>query len=178
VPSTNVGRVSAGAVATTGVSSLGLTAFAVFRLTAEPGTPAASWAELAGLGAAAACVSSLWLVLDYRLRKLDAQTRGRALQAAAELQLGRLRLHRALMDKAAAQPQLAAAFRELIIANARYLSVEQNAEPLVSPHQHAPARTLGSAGRSSADTRRTAGRRRRRGPTIGHAPPLSPRGPS
>lgn len=178
MPSTTLGRVTAAAAATTGASGLGLTAFALFHLTAAQGRPIPAWAELAGLGAAAACVSSLRLILDYRLMKLAAQTRRAAWQDAADLQRSRLRLHRSLMEKAAAQPQFAAEYRELIMANARYLSVEQNGEPFVSPPQHAQGRTLESAGRSSADIRRTAGTRRRRAPTTPHAPPLSPRGPS
>ncbi len=175
---TTLSKVAAAAATTTGASGLGLAAFAVLRLTPASGRPMAAWAELAALGAAAACVSLVRLVLDYRLKKLDAQLRQRAQQAAADLQLTRLQLHRMVLEQAAAQPQLAAAYRELIIANATYLAVEQNGEPLLSPPRAVPVRTLESAGTSSADIRRTAGTRPPRAPTIAPAPPLLPREPS
>lgn len=161
---------------------------------------------LAIVALATACVSSLRLILDYRLRKLGVQAASAARQAASDLRLARLRLHRTVLARAAAEPQAAALYRELIIANALYLAVEQHGARLtdqahrqlygprvscrggrpggpaasppgpVSPGQPAPARTPGSAWWSSAGIRRTAGMRRPHAPTIAPAHPRSPRG--
>jgi hypothetical protein len=64
---------------------------------------------------ATALISCLGTLLDYRLNKF-----------AAELQKERLAAHRTMLEKAACEPASADNCRKLILANALYLSVEQN----------------------------------------------------
>jgi hypothetical protein len=130
VPSTTLGKVAAGIATTAGTGGLGVTAFAVFRITSAHAVPGGAWAVLAALGVATAFVSSLRLVLDYRLRKLDSEARSKEMQSAADLQKTRLEIHRTVLEKAAGEPQSAPNYRELIIADALHLSVEQNGAQL------------------------------------------------
>jgi hypothetical protein len=88
------------------------------------------WIVSAALVGAAALISSLSLILDYRLKKLTAQNQDKQATAAAELQKERLAIHRTVLEKAAGEPGSAASYRELIIADALHLSVEQNGSRL------------------------------------------------
>lgn len=126
VSSTSLGKIAVAIAGTTGTSGLGVTGFAVLRMTSAHAVPGGAWAALATLGAATALVSSLGLILEYRLRKLDLEERGKEAQSAADLQKARLEMHRVVMEKAAGEPGSAQSYRELIIADALHLSVEQN----------------------------------------------------
>jgi hypothetical protein len=76
VPSTTLVKIAAGVVGSTGTCSLGISAFAVFRLTTAQAVPSGMWAALVMLVAAAALVSSLGLILEYRLKELSIEEQG------------------------------------------------------------------------------------------------------
>jgi len=137
VLSTTIGKIAAGIAGTTGTSSLGVSAFAVFRMTPGRVVPGGIWAALVVLSAATAVVSCLWLVLEYMLKKLEVEVRNKEAQLNQELKRTRLEIHRAVMEKAAGGPGSAASYRELIIADALYLAVEQNgSQPADLTHGH------------------------------------------
>jgi hypothetical protein len=134
VASITLGKIAAG---TTGTSGLGLTAFAVLRMTSAHTVPGGVWAALVALGAATALVSSLGLFLEYRLKKRDVEAREREAQSDADLRKARLEIHRVVLEKAAGEPGSAQSYRELIIADALHLSVEQNGARLADrTHAH------------------------------------------
>lgn len=130
MPSTTLGRITAGVAGTAGTSSIGVSAFATIRMASAHAVPAGIWLALAALAAAAALTGSLGLILEYRLRKLEAQS-------ATELKKARLDMHRTVLEKAAGEPGSAQSYRELILADALYLSVEQNGAQLTDKtHEH------------------------------------------
>jgi hypothetical protein len=130
VPSTIFGKITAGIAGTTGVGSAGLSGFAVFRLASTHSVPGGVWAAAAAMAAASLLTGLLGMVLTYRVKKLE-------LQSALELQKARLDMHRTLLEKAAGEPGSASSYRELIIADALHLSVEQNGAQLTDKaHQH------------------------------------------
>lgn len=145
--STSLGKFAVGIAGTTGTSGLGVTGFAVLRMTSVHAVPGGGvWAALATLGAATALVGPLGLILEYRLRKLDLEERGKEAQSAADLQKARLEMHRVVLEKAAGEPGSAQSYRELIIADALHLSVEQNGVRLADRthvHLYGPQATSG-----------------------------------
>jgi hypothetical protein len=137
VPSTTLGKIAAGIAGTTGTSSLGISAFAVFRMTSAHVVPGGVWVALVALGAATVVVSSLGLVLEYMLKKLEVETRDKEAERDQELKRTRLEMHKTVLEKAAGEPGSAASYRELIIADALHLAVEQNgAQPADLTHGH------------------------------------------
>lgn len=135
VPSTTVGKIATGIAGTTGTSSLGVSTFAVFRMASAHSVPGGIWAALVALGAATAVVSCLGLVLEYMLRKLEVEVQGKEVQLDQELKKARLEMHKIILEKAAGEPASSASYRELIIADALYLAVEQNgAQPIDLTH--------------------------------------------
>lgn len=126
MPSTTLGKIATGIAGTTGTSSLGVSAFAVFRMTSAHTVPGGVWAALVALGAATAVVSCLGLVLEYMLKKLEIEVQDKEAQRDQELKRTRLEMHKTVLEKAAAEPGSAASYCELIIADALYLAVEQN----------------------------------------------------
>jgi hypothetical protein len=124
VPSVSTGKVAIGVAGTTGTSGLGIISLAVARLYSGHPVPDGLWAVSASLVVATALISCLGMFLDYRLKKF-----------AAELQRERLAAHRTMLEKAACEPASADNYRKLILANALYLSVEQNcSQPIDRTH--------------------------------------------
>jgi hypothetical protein len=119
-------KIAAGIVGSTGAGGLGTMGLAVARAASGHTVPVGLWLVSAALVTAAALISSLSLMLDYWLKKLAVQAQEKRFAAAAELQKERLTLHRIVLEKAAGEPGNAASYRQLIIADALHLSVEQN----------------------------------------------------
>ena len=137
VPSATPGKIAAGIAGATGTGSAGVSAFAVFRMSSAHAVPDGMLAALVALTVATGLVSSLGLILEYRLKKLDIQTRSREAQSAAELRKAYVKIHRTVLEKAAGEPGSADSYREIILANALYLSVEQNGVQLADKtHEH------------------------------------------
>jgi hypothetical protein len=124
VLSLSTGKVAVGIAGTTGTSGLGIIGVAMVRLYSGHPVPDGLWAVSASLVVATALISCLSIFLGYRLKKF-----------AAELQKERLAAHRTMLEKAACEPGSAENYRELILANALYLSVEQNgSQPIDRTH--------------------------------------------
>lgn len=85
MPSTTPGRIAAGIAGATGTSSLGVSAFAVFRMTSARVVPGGMWAALVALSVATALVSSLGLFLEYKLKKFEVEGRDKQAQWDVEL---------------------------------------------------------------------------------------------
>lgn len=137
MPSTTPGKIAAGIVGATGTGSAGISAFAVFRMTSMHAVPNGMWAALVALAIATGLVGSLGLILEYRLKKLDIEAQSKEAQSAAELRKARLEIHRTVLEKAAGEPGSADSYRKIILANALYLSVEQNGVQLADKtHEH------------------------------------------
>jgi hypothetical protein len=132
VPAANLGKIVAGIAGTAGTGSVGISGFVLFRLASAHVVLGGAWAAAAAvaLPAAAVLAGCLALVLQYRLRKLE-------LRADADQKKQRLDVHGTLLEKAAGEPANAQSYRDLIIAEALYLSVEQNGAQLTDKaHQH------------------------------------------
>jgi hypothetical protein len=110
-----------------------VTIFALLRVTPSAAAAGSVWIAVAALGGAAALLGTVKIMVEYRLRKMDAELRGKQAQTAAELQKIRLEIHRAVVEKAAGEPASARSYRELIIADALHLAVEQNGAQLSGP---------------------------------------------
>ena len=137
MPSTTPGKIAAGIAGATGTGSAGVSALAVFRMSSAHDVPNGMWVALVALAAATGLVSSLGLILEYRLRKLDIEARSKEAQSAAELRKAYQEIHRTVLEKAAGEPGSADSYREIILANALYLSVEQNGVQLADKtHQY------------------------------------------
>lgn len=119
------GKVAAG---TAGAGSMGVLTEALARVIAARAVPAGMWAVMGALIAAGAAVASLGLILDYRQKKLETESR-------AELQKARQEMYRVVLEKSADEPASVASYRELIIADALHLAVERNgAQPADQTH--------------------------------------------
>jgi hypothetical protein len=126
VPSVGLGKATAAIAGTTGTGSLGAAALAVARAGSGHAVPAGLWAALASSAGATVMIATLGLILEYRLKKLAAETQHKEALAAAEIQKERLAIHRTVLEKAAGEPASSGHYRDLIIADALHLSVEQN----------------------------------------------------
>jgi hypothetical protein len=126
VLSTTAGKIAAGIAGMTGTGSLGITAAALTRVASAHTVPAGIWVALASLWAATVTVAGLGLVLDYRRARLEIAARSREAQSRAELQGTRLAMYQVLVEKSAGEPGSAMDYRELILADALHLAVEQN----------------------------------------------------
>ena len=125
-----VGKLAAGIAGTAGAGSMGVLAEALARVAAARAVPAVMWAVMAGLMAMTAAVAALALLLDFRQKKLE-------IESAAELEKARQEMYRAVLEKSAAEPGIAASYRELRIADALYLAVERNGiQPADQTHRH------------------------------------------
>jgi hypothetical protein len=137
VPSTTLGKIAAGIAGTTGTSSLGISAFAVFRMTSAHVVSSGVWVALVALGAATVVVSSLGLVLEYLLKKLEVEVRNKEAERDQELKRARQEMYRTVLEKSAGEPSSAGNYRALIIADALHLAVEQNeVRPSDRTHGH------------------------------------------
>jgi hypothetical protein len=146
VPSTTLGKIAAGIAGTTGTGSLGISALAVFRMSSAHAVPSGMWATLVALSAATVLVSSLGLILEYLLKKLEVEARNREAQAAAELKKTRLEMYRTVLEKAAGEAGSTQNYRELILADALHLSTEQNGVHLADQaHEHPHGRSPSGA---------------------------------
>ena len=124
MPSVSTGKVVVGIARATGTTGLGIIGLAMVRLYSGHPVPDGLWAVSAWLVVATALISCLGVFLDYRLKKF-----------AAELQKERLVTHRIMVEKAACEPGSAENYRKLILADALYLSVEQNgSQPIDRTH--------------------------------------------
>jgi hypothetical protein len=131
VPAANLSRIIAGFAGTAGTGSVGISGFVLFRSASAHVVLGGAWAAAAvAMPAVAVLAGCLALVLQYRLRKLE-------LRADAEQKKQRLDVHGILLEKASGEPANAQSYRDLIIAEALYLSVEQNGTQLTDKtHQH------------------------------------------
>ena len=127
VQSITAGRILAGAVGTTGTGSLGILVTALFRVTGVCNVPAGMWVALTVLIAMTGTITILAIVLEYRRRKLEIQSRHWEAAAAADLKKTRMASYLSVLEKSAGEPGSAAAYRELIIADALHQAVEQTA---------------------------------------------------
>lgn len=157
VSSTTLGKIATGIAGTTGTGSLGVSIFAVFRMTSAHGVPGGVWAALVALAAATAVVSSLGLVLEYNLKKLEVEAQSKKAERDQELKKARLEIHKTVLEKAAREPGSAASYRELIIADALYVAVEQNGAQPVDPTHVSGIRTTAVMASLSSPPRETAG---------------------
>jgi hypothetical protein len=143
VPALTVGKVTAGVAGAAGASSLGVAVCAALRVipvraaAAHARPEPVMWLAAASLATAGLVLGCLGVILDYRVKKLEIAARSAQARAQAELQRMRLDMHRGVLDKATGEPGSAAQYRELIIADALYLSVEQNGMRLADrTHRH------------------------------------------
>lgn len=131
------GKFLAGVAGTTGTGSLGVLAAALFRVTAARDVPAGMWAALTVLIGVTGAVTVLALILEYKRKKLEIQSRDQEVASAADLKKRRLEGYLAVLEKSVGEPGSAAAYRELIAADALHLAVEQNGtRPADRTHQH------------------------------------------
>jgi hypothetical protein len=126
MPSRTRGKVSTRVAGTAGISSLGISVFAMFRWMPARAVPDGMAAVLVAASGAAALACLLKLVLEYRLRKLEVEMQSRELEAVAELKKIRLETHRIFLEKAVGNPGRMQSYCDLLLSNAMYLSVEQN----------------------------------------------------
>ena len=131
------GKFLAGIAGTTGTGSLGVLATALFRVSAVRDVPTGMWIALTVLISVTGTVTVLALVLEYKRKKLEIQSRGQEAASAADLKKRRLDGYLTVLEKSAGEPGSAAAYRELIIADALLQAVEQNGtRPADRTHQH------------------------------------------
>jgi hypothetical protein len=110
----------------TGTGSLGVTAAALIRTASAHAVPTGVWIVLTVLSAATILVTGLGLILDYRRGQLEIAARAEDARAQAEQKKTRLEMYQTLMEKATGEPDSAASYRDLILADALHLAVEQN----------------------------------------------------
>jgi hypothetical protein len=125
------GILAFGIAGATGTSSLGVTAFGILHAASAYQLPGGVWLALIATNVVTALVSSIALVLKYKINKMTIEARMKEAQGAAELQGARQEMHRIVLEKAACEPASASAYRELIIADAVHLSVEQGPSALL-----------------------------------------------
>jgi hypothetical protein len=126
VLSTTAGKIPPGIAGMTGTGGLGITAATLARIASAHTVPTGIWVVLASLWTATVMVAGLGLVLDYCRARLEIATRDREARSRAELQGARLTMYRVLVEKSAGEPGSAADYRDLILADALHLAVEQN----------------------------------------------------
>ena len=119
------GILAFGTAGATGSSSLGVTAFGILHAASAYKLPGGVWLALIAANLVTALVSSIALVLKYKINKMTIEARMKEAQSVAELKKARQEIHRIVLEKAAGEPASASAYRELIIADAVHLSVEQ-----------------------------------------------------
>jgi hypothetical protein len=122
---TTRGKVTAGLAGLTGTGSLGITAAALARLASAHAVPTGIWVALVSLSAATVLVAGLGLVLDYLRASREIAARMVEARSRAALEESRLAMYQALVEKSAGEPASAACYRDLILADALHLAVEQ-----------------------------------------------------
>jgi hypothetical protein len=182
VSSTTLGKIATGIAGTTGTGSLGISVFAVSRMTSAHGVPGGVWAALVALAAATAVISSLGLVLEYNLKKLEVEAQNKKAELDQELKRTRLEIHKTILEKAAGKPGSATSYSELIIADALYVAVEQNGAQPADPTHVGGIRTTAVMASLSPPPRETVGGRARapagRSPQQSSPSPPSPGRPA
>jgi hypothetical protein len=119
VPSKIAGKVAAGIAGVTGTGTLGLTVATFTQVAgAHAVVPAGIWLVLA-LAVGAVMMAGLSLILNYRQKKLE-------IESGADLQKTRQEMYRILLEKSAGEPESAASYQALILADALHLTAEQN----------------------------------------------------
>jgi len=73
-------------------------------------------------------------VLDYRRARLEIAARAAETRSRAELDAARLAMYRTLVEKSAGEPASKAQYRELFLADALHLAVEQGVKPADRTH--------------------------------------------
>jgi len=137
VPATTPGKIIAAVAGTAGTGTAGLSIFLLSRIGSARTISAATWAAPAILAATTVLVTCLGLILEYRLRRLEAGHRHQEAQSALDLQKTQHDIYRAVMQKATGEPASVQNYRDLLIAGALYLSVEQNGAQLTDKsHAH------------------------------------------
>ena len=126
MPSTTVRKVATGIAGVTGTGSLGITVTALTRIASAHTAPTGIWIMSAALAAATVLLVSSGLVLDYRRARLEIAVWAEQARSKAELEKIRLEMYRVLVEKSAGEPASAASYRNLILADALHLAVEQN----------------------------------------------------
>lgn len=119
------GILAFGIAGATGTSSLGVTAFGIFHAASAYQLSGGVLLALIATNAVTALVSSIALILKYKINKMTIEARIKEAQGVADLQEARQEMHRIVIEKAACEPASASAYLELIIADAVHLSVEQ-----------------------------------------------------
>lgn len=132
--STTVGKISAGAAGITGTGSLGITAAALSRVASARTVPPGVWIGLAALTAATVSLAGLGLILDYQLGRLEITARADGARSQMDLEKTRLETYRVLIEKSAGQPEDAASYRDLILADALHQAVENGLLPADQTH--------------------------------------------
>jgi hypothetical protein len=125
----STGKIVAGIAGVAGTGSLGVTATGLIRAASAHDAPTAVWIVLAAVSAATVLVAGLSLILDYRRDRLEIAARAEEAQAQGEQKKARLEMYQTLVEKAAGEPTSAASYRDLILADALHLAVEQNGTP-------------------------------------------------
>jgi len=143
VLATTTGKIAAGIAGLTGTGSLGVTAAALARLASAHAVPAGIWVALVSLSAATVMVAGLGLVLDYLRASLEIAARAAEARSRAALEGSRLAMYQTLVEKSAGEPASAACYRELIIADALHLAVEQKG---VQPADRTHGQLYGTGG--------------------------------
>ena len=96
------------------------------RIASAQAVPTGIWAVLAWLSATTVAVAGLSLVLDYERAKLEIEARVGVVRSRADLERARLMVYRGLVEKSAEAAGTAASYRDLVLADALHLAVEQN----------------------------------------------------
>lgn len=122
---TTRGKIAAAVAGLTGTGSLGVTAAALARLASASDVPTGIWVALVSLSAATVMVGALGLILDHLRTCQEIALQTMEARSRAARQGFRLAMYQALIQKSAEQPASAAWYRELIIADALHLAVEQ-----------------------------------------------------
>jgi hypothetical protein len=137
VRSPTAGKVLAGVAGATGTGSLGVLTSALFRVAAARQVPVGVWAALIVLIGVTGAVTVLALILEHQRQMREIRGRERDAAAAAELDKRRLEGYLTVLEKAAGEPGSAAAYRELINADALHQAVEKNGtRPADRTHRH------------------------------------------
>jgi hypothetical protein len=109
----------------------------VARAAVGHGLPPAAWVAVVVVAVGSAVVTGLALVLDYRRARLEIAAQAAESKSRAILQLYRMEMYRELVGKASGEPASAASYRELILADALHMAIEEDkVSPSDKTHGH------------------------------------------
>lgn len=129
-------KILAGVAGATGTGSIGVLVSTLLRTSSTQQVSAGEWTVLAVLIGMTGLVTVLALVLEHRRKMLEIKASERGAEMAAELDRRRLEGYLTVLEKAAGEPDSAAAYRELINADALHQAVEKNGtRPTDRTHQ-------------------------------------------